>query len=876
MWLEWLPWRYVVRHAAHAHGFIDPISIMSRVHRFAQPSEVAEPIELLRAGIVFHARGLINTKAIQHNLDWVWPYWVERQFDPLDNSFIPRAFSITHVNLTHRNWTAVGIPDCRAIPIVDPRGLVTPFFDGWSIDGWIITSSGLDSHGLDSHGLDSHGLNSRGLTSHGKHSLIPSQRPGADQQLILGDDRLSVVTTTSRGGRSLRVEAEVVDEVVDMLDKVDMVGMSSPVCRINFQSDIEAAATGRSEPSGQAWLVIALRPYNPEGISFIHKVALSDDRRNWIINQRRCAKFSTPVEHHAVSRYHDGDVYLHLLEAKESQATECDVGLATAAALFKIPQGGKRSISLEIRLSEDKESLPLFDSQQGRHPRQSSGQGQPAEQPASSMQDLSSRQCQPSGQGQPVGQCPSSGPRPSSGQCPSGQHPGNSALSWADSLKGVSRVSIPSKFQFLFDAALRTLILHSPGEVYPGPYTYKRFWFRDAAFILQAMLCVGMKGRVMRAVERFLGRQTRSGFFLSQEGEWDSNGEALWIMHQLCELGGFEPGRAWHKIIFKGGGWIKQKRLSDNNNSLQAGLLPAGFSAEHLGPNDYYYWDDFWGVAGLYAAGSMMNALGDLKTALLFEQEAKALNQAIEHSLEKSVHRRGRGPANGSFEAIPASPYRRMDAGAIGSIVASYPLRIWAPDDKRVLGTVNYLLKTCLVKGAFFQDMIHSGLNAYLTLHLAQVLLRSADRRFYDLIRAVADMASPTGQWPEAIHPQTGGGCMGDGQHVWAAAEWIMMIRNMFVREEGNRLILASGIVDEWLDQTLSFGPTLTPYGEISLKIEPQPGKIVVAWSALWRDVAPTMEIRIPGLEPLLIEPRLTEPRLDGCPSQGKAQIPRP
>ena len=110
MWLRWLPWRYIVRRVARARGFIDPLSVLSRLHQFAEPAEVAAPLELLRAGVVFHARGLMNTAAIQHNLDWVWPYWVERQFDPLDESFIPRAFSITHVNLTHRNWTAVGWP----------------------------------------------------------------------------------------------------------------------------------------------------------------------------------------------------------------------------------------------------------------------------------------------------------------------------------------------------------------------------------------------------------------------------------------------------------------------------------------------------------------------------------------------------------------------------------------------------------------------------------------------------------------------------------------------------------------------------------------------------------------------------------------------
>src|SRR5688572_18693680 len=88
--------------------------------------------------MLFHARGLVNTKAIQNNLDWAWPYWVERQFNPNDPSFIPRAFSFSHINLTHRNWTAVGLPDVPFYPIIDPRGLVTPLYDGWSLDFWFV------------------------------------------------------------------------------------------------------------------------------------------------------------------------------------------------------------------------------------------------------------------------------------------------------------------------------------------------------------------------------------------------------------------------------------------------------------------------------------------------------------------------------------------------------------------------------------------------------------------------------------------------------------------------------------------------------------------------------------------------------------------
>jgi hypothetical protein len=71
---------------------VDPLTILARLRRFSQPSAVQEPIELIRTGIERHAQGLINTKAIQTNMDWVWPYWIERQFRPDDPSFVPRGF----------------------------------------------------------------------------------------------------------------------------------------------------------------------------------------------------------------------------------------------------------------------------------------------------------------------------------------------------------------------------------------------------------------------------------------------------------------------------------------------------------------------------------------------------------------------------------------------------------------------------------------------------------------------------------------------------------------------------------------------------------------------------------------------------------------
>src|SRR4051812_31044113 len=205
------------------------------MRNFAQPSEVGEPVELLRAGMLFHARGLVNTKAIQNNLDWVWPYWVERQFNPADESFIPRAFSFSHINLTHRNWTAVGVPDVPYYPIVDPRGLVTPLFDGWSLDFWFVPEKG--------------------------PTLLPSKMETFSQVLTTGDE-IMVRSTAEWPEATLESELRLRLEA------------GEPHCSV----------TVRAPKARQGLVAVVLRPYNPEGISFVDKVAIDSTNAGWIVN----------------------------------------------------------------------------------------------------------------------------------------------------------------------------------------------------------------------------------------------------------------------------------------------------------------------------------------------------------------------------------------------------------------------------------------------------------------------------------------------------------------------------------------------------------------------------------------------------------------
>ena len=91
---------------------------------------------------------------------------------------------------------------------------------------------------------------------------------------------------------------------------------------------------------------------------------------------------------------------------------------------------------------------------------------------------------------------------------------------------------------------------------------------------------------------------------------------------------------------------------------------------------------------------------------------------------------------------------------------------------------------------------------------------------------------------------------MGDGQHVWAAAEWVLLMRNFFVREEERSgiLVLCSGIPPAWLDQEerLFMGPIHTSFGKISVTIETGPIPRV-SWEANWHEPPSRIEVRMPG-----------------------------
>lgn len=697
----------------------DILELLKAATSVGQPSDPAFPEEMFPMGARIYGRGMFTLLAVQPNPDWVWPFFIVRQFDPKHPDFVGRGHSIMALNTTHRNWTAVGVIGSEREAVVDPRGLVTPWCDGWSADVWLLEGDKLHA---------------------------PSQLDSVRQYNVA---RLPIIRTTfAAGGHEVR--SEVFAAKVAQRDAV-------------LQKVIVKNTGGVKR---KATLVFSLRPYNPEGLSVVREAAAGS--RGFTANKKTAVVFLNEPDFVDCSNEADGDVSLSLAARRGRGSAKCRVGLANAAAGYDIETepGAEKTFWFVMPVKAD----GLMDAW-----AESVIRTDPDEIYVHTYRE------------------------------------------WTERLADTVKIELPDEeLQRAFDINKAYLLLLWDGNaICPGPFTYHHFWFRDAAFQVSALDKMGFTKEAAQALDSYPGRQRKDGFFISQNGEWDANGQAMWALFEHYK---YTRDKGFLEKVYpsmvKGCEWIKKKRMSTtgDRNSDVYGLLPAGFSAEHLGPNDYYYWDDFWCLAGVRAAELASAALGKPDEQKEFHQEYDRYLGHIEASLARVGKKLGR-------PLIPASPNRRMNSGAIGSICTIYPLDIYPIDDERMANTLEEIRRISFFGDGFFQNIHHSGVNVYLTLQYAQCLIRRGDYYAWNMLRYVLGLASPTFTWPEAVHPRTGGGVMGDGHHGWAVADFLHFVRNLLLLEEGGNLVVFPLIPKDWLEEgkKVSIREAPTYFGKFSV-----------------------------------------------------------
>ncbi len=703
----------------------DITNYLVSVSKVGQPTQVAVPTELIPLGFRILFRGMLNNLALNPNLDWVLPYWVEKQYNPISPSFMGRGHQLFIINSTHRNWTGVGVIGSKEEAVVDERGGLMPHYDGYTWDFWVYRK--------------------------GKF-FAPSQQENILQKL---EDNLPIVTTYFTAD-DLEVSSSIFASKVGELD-------------LAFE---EIKIKNKSPAVQNLSLIFALRPYNTEGLSLVKNISYKDNV--FIIDGKLGPILLSPQAEVFLGNESIGDVSLKYSTdynlSFEKKDITCKIGLCSAAAEYTLelePQKEK-IISTSLPIQKIKFSQNIVEKIKAINIAQQKEE----------VKNF-----------------------------------------WKINLKDKVKISLPEKkLQDSFEANLSYLLMLWDGEeITPGVFTYHHFWFRDAAYQISALDKMGMSSEARKILLTYPARQKNDGFFYSQNGEWDSNGQAIWTLYEHYK---YTRDKEYLNTVYpsmkKGVFWIEEKRKETKKQpSPHFGLLPAGLSAEHLGPNDYFYWDDFWALGGIQSAIYATEELGKEEDKVKFQNIYNELFRDVEKSCKWVQDKL-------NLKAIPSSPYRRPDASLIGSVVALYPLQIFSPFEETLIATQKAISDYASLEGIFFQDMAHSGYGTYLNMQYAETYLMQRDKHCWYIIDWLLEHSTSTYTWPEAINPRTGGGVIGDGHHGWAVADWCHLLRNVLFFEEGECLILTPALKDDWIKEgnVIEIQNAPSYFGKISFKLQ--------------------------------------------------------
>jgi hypothetical protein len=739
----------------------DIVRYLSTFQRLGETVEVEVPGELLPVGARTVFRAVRTRAAAQLGMDWVWPWWLERQLDPRSPAFVPRGHLPLLTNVTGRAWTMVGNQRSSRKAIVDPRGLVTPWYDGWSLDWWVEAEDGWH---------------------------LPARESGVEQRLVDGTPVVETTVGVPGGQAAERVYA--------VRTGATGAGRGTELVVVELENRSRAAVA----------VALAVRPYNPEGLAVVERIALEDS--TVMVDGRPALLLPRTPTGVAGSTFAGGDSAGAVLrgeaEAQRRLALRCDVGLAQLAVVLPLAPADTLRVA-----------LPLVAERRTRRRRL-------ARRRAERVPELRAA-------------------LPSSAA---------TARAWHSRTDRRTDFELPGGRLADGVAACRRFLalFHEGSEVRPGPFTYHRFWFRDAAYLLAALDRYGFHDEAAEVLASYPERQGHDGFFFSQRQEWDANGAALWALAEHWRISrDDELVVRLAPMIARAATWIEHKRhtkpRSRRSDPALRGLMPAGVSAEHLGPFDYFYWDDFWSLRGLLDAAPLLRVAGDEMAATRADECAAAMRADLWASMEQTSRHLG-------TSVIPAGPHRRVDPGIIGSLVACQPLGLIPPLDPAMAATVEAVRERFLIGSAFFHGISHTGLGTYLTLQLAFVELAAGDQRALDRLEWLVGAASQTFTWPEAIHPLLGDGCMGDGHHGWATADFLSFVRGLLVRETDDGLALCTMLPEEWSGQPLAVHRAPTHRGLLSFELGWEAGRALLRWELEPHPGTGAVRLTAPGLDP--------------------------
>jgi hypothetical protein len=323
-------------------------------------------------------------------------------------------------------------------------------------------------------------------------------------------------------------------------------------------------------------------------------------------------------------------------------------------------------------------------------------------------------------------------------------------------------------------------------------FQYHRFYLRDAADFVRMYDATGYSDIAARVLSFFPSRQQADGNFLSQPGQYDGWGEALWALGEhYRRTHDLDFANSIYPRVVRAVDWLVQARAADPFHIMpKSDVRDNEYVAAHL--TGY----NFLALGGLQSAIDLAKATGHDTDAKRFQQEYDDYHRQFFALLSKATD------ANGGAipPALDAAGWGGTDWGNLLSVT---PVQLLDPHDPRVTSTL-------LRSQARYQEGITTYtepddgqfLHHYLTIKntLTELVRGDQQQAIREFYAELLHTSSTHAGFEYAIRPWGSRDFEGNlAPHGWFAADFRNLLRNMMLREDGDTLHLLSAVSPEWV-----------------------------------------------------------------------------
>lgn len=317
---------------------------------------------------------------------------------------------------------------------------------------------------------------------------------------------------------------------------------------------------------------------------------------------------------------------------------------------------------------------------------------------------------------------------------------------------------------------------------------YHAFWLRDASDIVNMYDLTGYSQVASQDLTYFPRFQQPDGQFLSQQGQYDAQGQVLWVYGQHYLM---THDLAFARNVFpsveRAVAWLDKVRASDPLH-----LIPPS----DVKDNEY--------VEG-HITGYNLLALGGLKNAALLADAVGEPAKAAEYRADYDTYRKDFVKALSRCTAldggyIPPSLDGECKGQDWGNLMGTYPEHVFAADDPLITATLKKVQSkyqeglTTYGDGRFLHD--------YLIMKntLTEIVRGEQQQPLKDLYALLVHTSSTQEGFEFAIRPW-GNRDFADNltPHGWFAAEFRITLRDMMVREDEGQLHLLTVMSPAWM-----------------------------------------------------------------------------